>query len=43
MGVVLYSILYELEKSGKIEKIVKQIPGQNEGTTVPKFYAKWIG
>ena len=39
---VVYSILYDLNKTGKTRRIEGTVPGQREGTTVPKFYAQWV-
>lgn len=39
---VVYSVLYELEQSGRIRMIEGTVPGQIEGTTAPKFYAQWV-
>lgn len=41
-GAVTYSILYDLEKAGKIQKTVTMIPGQSEKTPAPLFYANWV-
>jgi len=39
---VVYSILYELEKAGKIQVDIGSVPGKVSGTTAPKFYAHWV-